>query len=166
MDIDTGILLAILVFVAAEFFTMREWKGEIKEWKKGVNDKLEDIFKRLPPKATAGQSPITLTEFGKSISKELGAEAWAEKEVGENEIFFSLQRKPEYEIHRFCEDYVHKRKFRNTYMSQAKMMSCAYNHGTTISEVEDTLVVVLRDAVLELKRKPHGSHKYKATEQK
>ena len=163
MDIDTGILLAILVFVAAEFFTMREWKGEIKEWKKGVNDKLEDIFKRLPPKATFGKSPLALTEFGKSISKELNAEAWAEKEVGEKEIFFPLQRKPEYEIHRFCVEYVRKREFRNTYMSPAKIQSCAYNHGTTTNEVEDTLAVVLRDAVLALK---HKAHKYKATERK
>lgn len=155
-----GLSITLLLALLGAIWVGGVWVGGMKEWKKGVNDKLKDIFDRLPPKATRGKSPLALTEFGKSISKELGAEAWAEKEV-EKEPFFSLQRKPEYEIHRFCADYVRKREFSNTDIYTGKMLSCAYDHGTTINEVEDTLAVVLRDAVLALKLK---MHKYKSTE--
>ncbi len=153
-----GISITLLLALIGAIWAGGLWVGGMNEWKKAVNDKLEDIFERLPPKAVAGTSPLALTEFGKSISKELDAESWAKKEV-KKEPFFSLQRKPEYEIHRFCADYIRQRKFSDADNFRSKMLSCAYNHGTTINEVEDALAVVLRDAVLEIE-----PYKHRATE--
>ena len=163
MDIDTGILIAILVFVAAEFFTMREWKGEIKEWKKGVDKwkegvdkKLTEIFQALSSKTVSGASPRSLTPLGKAISEQLGAADWAREEA--ESIFYLLPNRRPYEVQEFASDYVHGGKF-NDIDLVLRMEDCAYNRGINTFEVRDVFAVELRDALLDF-----DASGYRATE--
>ena len=121
MTVDQGILaicVAILLFVIAEFFSMREWKGEIKEWKKGVDTWKENLDGwRRSVDAILSEirgintiqpgSPLTLSPLGETVSKEIGGPDWASNKAAE--VIADVPGDTAYEIQEFAFHYVHDR---------------------------------------------------------
>lgn len=76
--------LATAITLGGALIGIGIWIGSVntdrvnfKEFMREIRDKIDKIFERLPPVVTVGQSPVRLTDLGRSISKELDAAAWA-----------------------------------------------------------------------------------------
>ena len=68
-----------------------------------IKNDINKILERLPSRTIAEGSPLTLTELGRLISKELKANEWAQETA--NELISSVQEKEPYEVRQFCFDY-------------------------------------------------------------
>ena len=111
-----------------------------------IRDDIKKLFERLPATSITSGSPITLTELGKSISKEIEASDWAKNKV--EEFLSDVQGKQPYEIQEISFEYV-KEKFKPSDEFNRKMQECAYKNGVSIDGVKDVLAVELRDALLD-----------------
>lgn len=79
VDAITMLVTALAAAIAAT------WK--VSAWKRDMDramariDKIEGdirtLFERLPPRPVAGDSPIRLTEFGRSVAESMDADDWA-----------------------------------------------------------------------------------------
>ncbi len=107
---------------------------------------IAQIFKVLPSSASAGESPLKLTDLGKSISKEVGGAVWAEEEA--RNLSGQVEGKPPYVIHDFSLDVVLQGQYDPPAEFIEAMKAAAYNHGVTILDVQKTLAIELRDALL------------------
>lgn len=107
---------------------------------------ITQIFKTLPSDSSAGESPLKLTELGKSISKEVGGAAWAEEEACN--LSRQVEGKPPYAIHDFSIDVVFEDQYDPPEEFVEAMKAAAYNHGVTIIDVKKALAIELRDALL------------------
>lgn len=122
---------------------MQEISGDIGK----IRSDITEIFKRLPPKAVAGSSPLQLTDLGKAISDELAAIKWAEQITPH--LLKEVLGKHPYEIQEFCLEYVKNPTILTTPEDlNKKVQNCAYKHGITKNEVLRVLAVELRDEML------------------
>ena len=86
MDADTisqSVYAIIALALLGFFWKATEWKGgkdaeskDFKEFMKEVRDNIREILARTPPVATAGRSPIQLTDLGENIVKTLQPDNW------------------------------------------------------------------------------------------
>ncbi|MCY4610265.1 MAG: hypothetical protein OXC38_00900 [Gammaproteobacteria bacterium] len=168
MDQFPGLLPALaitLIAVISGLCAFFQWKGAVntdrtnfKAFMEKIDKKIDEIFSRLPPRTTGGQSPIRLTEMGEEISGELNAKAWAKKTAPE--IVEKVKGKSEYEIQEECNRFARAIPLTETRsaiqacdpsasgISASMMFRSAYQHGIEIEQVQDVLGVELRDAVL------------------
>ena len=142
--------------LAGALWKLGNWMGSKDEFTKNVGEAIEEIrkdikkiFDRLPPpKTTAESSPIRLTDFGRSISTELRVEAWAKRIA--QQLVGQLRGQEPYQIQEFCFDFIKSNKYLEYEDIQQQVKKCVYNHGTTLDNVQDVLVVELRDALIEI----------------
>jgi len=130
-----------------------EWKGKtdgsVKTLKEAIDEIRQDIKRILGhvgPAAVAGQSPLRLTELGIGISEDIDAKEWAKEKA--QHIAAQVAGKPPYDIQQFCFDLVRGQKHVPATDLLMKMKAAAYNHGTTIEQVENVLAIELRDVLL------------------
>ena len=106
---------------------------------------LRTLFRRLPTSTTTEDSPLRLTDLGKTISEDIGAVPWA------IELATELRpqvagRRPD-EIHEFCFEYVYHQFHPDKDLDRAIGMAACEN-GIDRTEVLDVLAVELRDRLL------------------
>ncbi len=149
----TPVLIVAALAMVGAVFRIGKWVGSIDSLKETVetsimeikND-IKKILERLPPSTIAEGSPLTLTELGRLVSKELKAGEWAQETA--NELILRVQKKEPYEVQQFCFDYVKEGRFISSDEFVREMRKIAYNHAVSIEKVEDVLAIELRDALM------------------
>ena len=157
-----GAWITAAVLVVGSILKIGEWIGGMKEFKSDtkpllneIRDKVNRIVGKLDSPVMEPGSPLKLTDLGESISEELGAKSWS-KEKSEQVALLVKGTRP-YKIQGFCFDAVKKTNkialgLPDDFISDdmdSKIQDCAFNRGTSITNVYDVLAIELRDAVLE-----------------
>ena len=144
-----GILVTIGIWVGS----MNTFKGtvgetltEIKESISKIEDRIVDIFEKIGPSTTGTNSPISLTDLGRTVSGELDAADWAK--VKSTELLPQLRGKSPYEIQDFCFEYVKHGQFDPSPDLYQRAQNSAYQHGLTIDQVFRVFAIELRDIIL------------------
>ena len=148
--IPTGILAAI--GVGALIWRGGAWYGAVntdranfKEFMKEVREDLKKILQRLPEQTTASGSPVTLTDYGKTIAEDLGAQAWAEKLAPT--LLPTVVGTRAFQVDEFARDHVTDDLSDDW---RVRVAECAYEHGLKRDQVLAVLRVVLRDELLRI----------------
>ena len=127
----------------------QEVRDEFKEVRIEIKDVREDIKKLLtflsPP--AAGQSPVQLTDFGRTISKDASATEWAKEEAAG--LVELSEGKKECEVFEMCIDFV-SRRYAEDIDFKRLVKSTFYHRGTDSDSVLQVYQVELRDQILEL----------------
>ena len=138
--------LSILVSTGIWIGRMEYFRGTVEKTLVDIKadiGKILDHLLRAP--VISSESPIKLTDYGRTISGELDADKWAEERVArfKNE----LKDKSPYEIQEFCFELA---KSNSEYdpILVANMQTSAYNHGLQVDQVKRVFAVELRDALL------------------
>ena len=159
-------ILAVLGFlgtlggVGVFIYKWGEWKGSVdvdrgtfKSFMEEVRRDIKEILNRLPPTAVTGQSPVQLTELGKTIVETLNADQWIEP--------YAEQRLPHtsdmslYQIQKDAFDFADN-ELLNLIKSDdperfKAIENCASRHGVHVDEVMKALGVRLRNKIFDLK---------------
>jgi len=147
-----GISVTLVLAAIGFAFKFGKWYGEVntdrsnfKDFMNEVRTKLDRIFERLPPPPPlAPDSPIRLTDLGQCISRETGAEEWAD---GESQtIFDKTEGKDQFEIQTIA--FEHALSFAPSEELLARMRASAFDNGLELDGVRRVLGVVLRDRIL------------------
>ena len=143
--------IAVIAFIGA-VLKIGEWKGNVdsdrtsfKEFMEEVRKDIKNILKRLPV-TTGADSPLSLTDIGERVSKQLKAIAWADRVSKKLEE--RCAGKEAYQIHEFCFEYVYN-EFAPDDEQEREIKMCAYENGIDRRAVLDVLAVELRDKLLE-----------------
>lgn len=145
----TPVLIVAALAMVGAVFRIGKWVGSIDSLKETVETSIMEtkkILERLPPSTIAEGSPLTLTELGRLVSKELKAGEWAQETA--NELILRVQKKEPYEVQQFCFDYVKESRFISSDEFVREMRKIAYNHAVSIEKVEDVLAIELQDALM------------------
>lgn len=147
--------ILVAIAVASALITGGIWIGKVQIRTSALNDLMpevrdgiKELLQRLPPRPVAGGSPLQLTDLGRDISQQIGADVWAwdkAEELAQHIKGFAA----EFEFHAFADDYV-RNKFDPSDEFRRKMEACAYQNGISTDQVKEVLVVVLRDILLAL----------------
>ncbi len=111
-----------------------------------INQLRQIVFTRLNIPSVTSESPLRLSELGKTLSEEIDAEAWVERIADQLKV--SVAGKDAYEIQSFCFDYVENT---DQYSDQERrtMHKVAYQRGIMAEEIRRVLAIELRDKLLE-----------------
>ena len=101
------------------------------------------VFRRLPKEPVEGGSPLRLTDWGKEIAEDLGAERWATDLAPT--LLPGLRNLEPFEIDEFAVNYV-REKLSDEWTR--KVAASAYKFGVEKAGIRSVLRVVLRDALL------------------
>lgn len=161
---DVAIFLAIVGAIAAFAYWrggLDEWRKSLGGWRQDVNDGLKEVRNEIRALGsridnvllgrqggpTSNRSPIALNELGVRISEQVGAKDWVQIVV--STIHVPDEIRTAYSIQQFCLDYVRGAK---NYMSSPgmsdKMQISAYNHGLSLTDIENVVAIELRDVLL------------------
>ena len=128
--------------------SLKETAQETRKLLREIREDIKNIFLRLPPTPVAGDSPLSLTDFGKQIANEFGAAEWA-KRLAER-LMEDVEGMEPFQIDQFCGRYVQQDLDQS---DQAEVGRCAYEFGIDSNSVESVLRVVLREELLRLVNK-------------
>ncbi|MCY4186216.1 MAG: hypothetical protein OXC82_11790 [Rhodobacteraceae bacterium] len=135
---------------------MREIREDIKKLGKRLAKLSDDITVIKTQKSVLKTgSLISLTEFGKKISEEIGAKDFAQKEAKEFFRLDAIQSKNVYDIQRFSLEYIHI-DFEPNEEYLSKMKEVSYKNGIPLGETKDVLAIELRDALLQMIKEQNG----------
>ena len=140
-----------------------KWQGEVnsdrkifKEFMKEIKEKWDNIDKKLwkiaediavlktQQQITKTNSPISLTELGQKVSKEIDAKIFAKEEA--KKIVDQLPSKSPYTIQEFAFEYVKNLEPDDELL--LKLENSAFINGITLPMAKEALAVELRDALL------------------
>ena len=110
-----------------------------------IRDDFKTILGRLPPVSVTASSPLQLTDFGKSISKEIDAKEWAEELA--SGLVEQVRGSQRYEIQEFAKKYLQEELTPND-QQLIKLRQCAYKKGLELELVREVLGIELRDKLL------------------
>lgn len=147
-------ILSFIVLATALIFVGR-WVGAVNSDRTSfhtftgeVRDDIKEILSRLSsPPPVSRQSPVQLTEFGKTISETVSATEWARKAA--THLVETVRDKEEFEIYEACIDHVSESFEHDSEFSRA-VKAGAYQIGTDSSDVLQVYHVELRDQILAL----------------
>ena len=105
---------------------------------------LKELSERIPVPIVKGSSRLSLTEFGKEVSREINAKDWARSKS--QTLWRELDGKEPYEIHDFCENYVLSEV--NVEAIEGSIKRTIYEHGSKRDDLMSLLAIELRDSVL------------------
>ena len=108
-----------------------------------IKESVARIFERIPERAVASASPMTLTDLGNVIAEELAAKAWARGLS--DQLLAEVAGKRAFQVDEFAEEYVQNRL---TPDWDQRVRESAYQHGLRRSNILNVLRVVLRDELL------------------
>ena len=112
---------------------------------KRVEDRLNQIFERLPPrKVVAESSPLQLTEFGRTISDDIDAKGIAQSLVAS--VMPNMHGKPAYDIQEFCFAHLNECELPEAQLNKIKQ--CAFDNGIEQENVRRVIAVELRNLIL------------------
>ncbi|MCY4101456.1 MAG: hypothetical protein OXF46_11150 [Rhodobacteraceae bacterium] len=162
LGLGTIIFTAIIFVVGTIYLTivvnnwfrdLREDRNNFKKFIDDVGGKLNSIYDAFVQygfetnPAFGKSSPLTLTDLGKKISKEINGQDFAENEA--KKIFEKVKSMSAYEVQEFCLHYIHNDyKPDDDYLSTLK--DTAFYNGMSLRGTKDVLAVELRDALLKL----------------
>ncbi len=111
-----------------------------------INQLRQIVFTRLNIPSVTSESPLRLSELGKTLSEEIDAGAWVERIADQLKV--SVAGKDAYEIQSFCFDYVENT---DQYSDQERRIihKVAYQRGIMAEEIRRVLAIELRDKLLE-----------------
>ena len=156
-----GAVVAIIIvynFVRDSGFKEGTVNSDIKSLRKSFED-FKDSFKDevltaikshlfdigWPPSTTDKQSPRTLSDLGKKVSKKLDARNFVKS------LAPGLEQRSrglaEYDIQKLCFEYINN-EFQPTPEMEARLKKCAYDNGIGLQDVLAVLVIELRDELL------------------
>ena len=133
---------------------MSKWMGSVdadmstfKEFMKEIQQKIDQIFLRLPPLVATKQSPLQLTDLGKEISDKLNALGLVSKFV--DAVKDEVKGKEPYDIQEFSLTYVQDDTH---YLDKERKLirRVAYEKGVTEEEFRSVIGLELRDKLLEI----------------
>ena len=147
---DARTILAIIAAIAGVGY----WVGQVnsdrksfKEFMKDVRDDIKTILKRLPAEPIlGGNSPVQLTDFGKRLADQMGAQRWAEELAAS--LLDSVRGKKPSEVDEFCTTYVSSKL---DALMESVLTDVAYEVGRDKEEVRPVLRVVLREELFKLR---------------
>ena len=114
-----------------------------------VRADIKKIFREMPRKVSAQESPLRLTDFGKSISDSLEAQQWAKGTA--EQVKQEVDGFTAYAIQEWAYRFVKQEdRLPSTDMPQEKMEITAFNHGVGLQQVHEVLALELRDELLNL----------------
>lgn len=143
-----GVLVAVTRWTAGVDEDRKNFKTfmrEIGEKVTQLGEKVDKILSRLPSRLAISGSPITLTDLGKQVAREIDADQWAEKLLPE--LRDRAKGKEPFEVHELCSGFVGKLEY--TSEQKRLLRRVAFGHGLQASELPEVLVIVLRDKLLE-----------------
>lgn len=127
-----------------------KWKGRVdtllEKIEKDLFDLRQIVFARLGIPLVISKSPLRLTEFGKSVSEEIGALSWIERVS--NTLKEEVKGMDAYGIQDFCFEYVENTDQYND-EEQRAIRNSAYKRGIKAKDVRRVLAIELRDKLLE-----------------
>ena len=125
---------------------IEEVRQEISKISVGIKEIREGLIARFGRSIITPGSPLRLTDFGKSISKELDAPSWAERMV--DAIQGEIEDQEPYTIQVFSFEYASKPE---NYSSEQDVLirSSAFNNGLDTDLVRQVVGIELRDLLLE-----------------
>ena len=88
---------------------VNEHMSQVVKFMEEIRDDIKQIFRKLPNTPVSSQSPLQLTELGKSISEKLRGKEWAKNTAPK--LMDKIRGKPAYEIQEFCFSYVARQDF-------------------------------------------------------
>ena len=148
-------LAIILVALITGIVALATWKGKVDNHMitvmKYIDEMREDIrtlFRQLGPTLTHVESPIALTEQGKTISEQVKAKEWA-KSIAPVLRERAVDLSKEFEIYELCETYV-THEFEPDEELDVRIREVAYEHGIDKTKVLVVFPIELRDALLEI----------------
>ena len=131
--------------VGANQSSFKGFIEEIREDIREIKGDIKGILRELPSKVLTSGSPIRLTDFGKKIAEDIGAEEWA-KSLAPN-LLPKVKDKSQYEIQEFCLEYTTKKITLDESQSLV-VENCAYTQGVDTRAVRQVLGIVLRDVLV------------------
>lgn len=152
-----GVIVSIWFPTSKRLRENAEWKGEVNAHKSNVTKILDEIKNDVKEirdflfgnrKVLSSESPLALTDLGKTISNEISAKDWAKK-ISPTLLEKVKQYSREFEIYEFCKNYM-KHDFSPSEQELNQMREIAYNHGIDVSGVYSVLSIELRDELLKL----------------
>ncbi len=145
------VTLGLIIVVLKVVWNISGWTTEVDRDRKDftgfiqrVEPKIEKIFGYFSTRVFIGNSPLGLTEFGKSISDHVDGKRWAEEHAPS--LAESIQGKTHYDIQAFCFEYMET--FEPSHDQNMKWLDCAFEQGIDIEVVRKVLAVELRDMIL------------------
>ena len=155
--IGFGAVVGALIGIGTILWRAASWKGGVDEHRKGMDEHrktvsdfmgeiradIKRIFDRLPPVPAGVQtgSPLTLTDFGQEMSKNMGAANWA-VEVAPT-LQGDLVGKQAFEVDAFSRKYVYEQM-----REDPRVAKCMYEMGVERDNALNVLHVVLRDRLI------------------
>lgn len=136
-----GILIGTGMWIGAVNSDRTTFKAFMKE----VRDDIKTILGRLPSPAETKQSPLRLNDLGRTVSRAINADVWADKILPD--VAERLKGSEAFEIEDFCFMYVgHVME----YSEQEKRLikRVGYENGLTDNDVRRVLAIELRDKLL------------------
>ena len=134
------------------FWETATWVGSVNSDRKHfreVADRVDanfaELLLRIPPVPVSGESPLRLTDLGKTLSNKLNAKAWARQTAPA--MVGRLKGKTAYEIQEHCFDHARSHQFEENPTLARAILDCAFEHGLRDSQVREVLGVELRDMV-------------------
>lgn len=136
----------LLVSVGIWIGSVNSDRKSFKEFMQEVREDIKEILKRMPdPSPVGSNSPIQLTDFGKSISDTISAVDWAKDEA--SKLIDQANGKEEFEIFELCVSHIDN-IFNNNSDFNKSVKENAYKIGTSSENVLKVYEVVLRDQLL------------------
>ena len=147
-------MLGLIVKVSMWVGGINEFKRHTRDFEKRMyalmDEFREDIKKLLGHTGLNSvhdsNSPVQLTELGKTISDELDAKGWAIAESPK--LIENLKDKEEFEIYDACFKYIYS-DFDPDEQLESKIRRIAYEHGMYKEKVLTVMIIELRDCLLE-----------------
>ena len=151
MSLDNPLVYVAAVGIIGLIFGIGTWVGAVnadrtsfKAFMKEIRDDLKKILSRLPPRVYVGESPIELTELGRSISRRLNGKDWAEGHA--ESLREEMRGKEPYEVQGMCFEYA--KNFEPEGDMEGMIQTIAYENGIKREAVLDVLALELRDRLI------------------
>ena len=146
--------LIVILTIGGIVFAIGKWVGGMNDFRttaegniKTIQTDIKRILGLLTNTPYSAESPIKLTDLGRTISQELGAADWAQEQV--DDLIDQVQGKQPYEIQVFCFEYVTTGKgFMDSRDRSQQVNNSAYSHGLDAGQVLRVVGIELRDALL------------------
>lgn len=150
--LDTPLIVMAVLAVGGLFWKAARWTAKVDSDRNAfgkmlatIQDDIKKILGRLPPTAVESGSPLRLTDFGRVLAEDLGADAWADATAPG--LMEQVRDKEPFEVDDFCENYVASDL---DAAMRRRVAVTAFDHGMSRDRVAPVLRVVLRDKLLSL----------------
>ena len=126
----------------------KEWGKFADRLEKSIDEirnDIKEIFKILGPAVDTSGSPRRLTEFGLTISQQIGAKKLAAGLA--RQIKDEVEGFSPYDVQEYCFEYMKKDGVLDE-KQNALVRDCAYENGVKVSGVLRVIALELRDEIL------------------